>query len=51
MSAFLVTEELLKRFDSDSYDVIVLNFANADMVGHTGILAAAVKAIDRVTTA
>lgn len=48
MSAFLVTEELLRRLDSDRYDVIVLNFANADMVGHTGILAAAVKAIEAV---
>ncbi len=48
MSAYLVTEELLKRLDSDKYDVIVLNFANADMVGHTGILPAAVKAIEAV---
>jgi 2,3-bisphosphoglycerate-independent phosphoglycerate mutase len=48
MSAFLVTEELLRRLDSDKYDVIVLNFANADMVGHTGILAAAIKAIEAV---
>jgi 2,3-bisphosphoglycerate-independent phosphoglycerate mutase len=48
MSAFLVTEELLKRLDSDKYDVIVLNFANADMVGHTGILPAAIKAIEAV---
>lgn len=48
MSAYPVTEELLKRLDSDAYDVIVLNFANADMVGHTGILPAAVKAIETV---
>jgi 2,3-bisphosphoglycerate-independent phosphoglycerate mutase len=48
MSAFLVTDELLKRLDEHKYDVIVLNFANADMVGHTGILAAAVKAIEAV---
>jgi 2,3-bisphosphoglycerate-independent phosphoglycerate mutase len=48
MSAFLVTEELLRRLDSDRYDVIVLNFANADMVGHTGILPAAIKAIEAV---
>lgn len=48
MSAYLVTEELLKRLDEDLYDVIVLNFANADMVGHTGIMAAAVKAVEVV---
>jgi 2,3-bisphosphoglycerate-independent phosphoglycerate mutase len=48
MSAFLVTDELLKRLDEGKYDMIVLNFANADMVGHTGILAAAVKAIEAV---
>jgi 2,3-bisphosphoglycerate-independent phosphoglycerate mutase len=48
MSAFLVTEELLKRLDSDKYDVIILNFANADMVGHTGMLPAAIRAIEAV---
>jgi 2,3-bisphosphoglycerate-independent phosphoglycerate mutase len=48
MSAFLVTDELLKRLDGGKYDLIVLNFANADMVGHTGILSAAVKAIEAV---
>ena len=48
MSAFLVTDELLKRLDEGKYDLIVLNFANADMVGHTGILAAAVEAIEAV---
>lgn len=48
MSAYLVTEELLKRLDRQAYDVIVLNFANPDMVGHTGILAAAIKAIETV---
>lgn len=48
MSAYLVTAELLKRLNSGSYDVIVLNFANADMVGHTGILPAAIKAIEAV---
>ncbi len=44
MSAPAVTEEVLKRIDSDRYDLIVLNFANMDMVGHTGILDAAVTA-------
>ena len=48
MSAYLVTEELLKRLDEDKYDVIILNFANADMVGHTGILEAAVRAVEVV---
>jgi 2,3-bisphosphoglycerate-independent phosphoglycerate mutase len=48
MSAFLVTEELLRRLDQDKYDVIILNFANADMVGHTGILTAAIRAIEAV---
>jgi len=48
MSAYLVADELLRRLDEDKYDLIVLNFANADMVGHTGILAAAVRAIEAV---
>jgi 2,3-bisphosphoglycerate-independent phosphoglycerate mutase len=48
MSAGLVTDELLARLDSDRYDVIILNFANCDMVGHTGIEAAAIKAVESV---
>lgn len=48
MSAPLVTEALLKALDEDKYDVVILNFANPDMVGHTGILAAAVKAMEAV---
>jgi len=48
MSAYLVTDELLKRLDEDKYDVVILNFANADMVGHTGILSAAVRAVEVV---
>ena len=48
MSAYEVTEEALKRIDSDVYDVIILNFANCDMVGHTGIMEAAVKAVETV---
>jgi 2,3-bisphosphoglycerate-independent phosphoglycerate mutase len=48
MSAYPVTDELLRRLDGDAYDLIVLNFANADMVGHTGILSAAVRAIEAV---
>ncbi len=48
MSAFLVTDELLQRLAQDEYDVIILNFANCDMVGHTGILPAAIKAVEAV---
>jgi 2,3-bisphosphoglycerate-independent phosphoglycerate mutase len=48
MSARLVCDELLRQLDEDRYDFIVLNFANADMVGHTGVLSAAVKAIETV---
>jgi 2,3-bisphosphoglycerate-independent phosphoglycerate mutase len=48
MSAMLVAEELLRQLDEDKFDFIVLNFANADMVGHTGMLPAAVKAIETV---
>jgi 2,3-bisphosphoglycerate-independent phosphoglycerate mutase len=46
MSAFEVTDELLTRFDK--FDLIILNFANPDMVGHTGIVTAGVKAIETV---
>lgn len=48
MSAYLVTDEVLKRIDSDKYDVIILNYANCDMVGHTGVFDAAVKAVETV---
>jgi 2,3-bisphosphoglycerate-independent phosphoglycerate mutase len=48
MSAYLVTDEFLRLLDENKYDLIVLNFANADMVGHTGILPAAIKAIETV---
>jgi 2,3-bisphosphoglycerate-independent phosphoglycerate mutase len=50
MSAYKVTEALLGELDKDKFDVIILNFANPDMVGHTGILSAAVKAIEAVDT-
>ena len=43
-----VTEELLKRLDSGNYDFILVNYANPDMVGHTGVFDAAVKAIEKV---
>lgn len=48
MSAYEVTDEVLKRIDTDEYDVIILNYANPDMVGHTGIIEAAVKAVETV---
>jgi 2,3-bisphosphoglycerate-independent phosphoglycerate mutase len=48
MSAYKVTDELLKRFNKNGYDLTVLNFANGDMVGHSGILEAAVKACETV---
>jgi 2,3-bisphosphoglycerate-independent phosphoglycerate mutase len=48
MSAFSVADEAVCRVNSDKYDVIILNFANCDMVGHTGIFAAAVKAVEAV---
>ena len=50
MSAYDVTDEVLKRIDSGRYDVIILNFANCDMVGHTGVFDAAVKAVEAVDT-
>lgn len=48
MSAYEVTEGVLKALDSDQYDVIILNFANTDMVGHTGVMDATVKAVQAV---
>ncbi len=48
MSAYEVTEELLKRLEADEYDMIILNYANPDMVGHTGVFEAAKKAIETV---
>ncbi|HEX2939232.1 MAG TPA: 2,3-bisphosphoglycerate-independent phosphoglycerate mutase [Ruminiclostridium sp.] len=48
MSAYKVTDEVVSRINSGKYDVIILNFANCDMVGHTGIFDAAVKAVETV---
>lgn len=48
MSAYEVTDEVVKRIRTGNYDLIVLNYANPDMVGHTGIFEAAVKAIETV---
>jgi 2,3-bisphosphoglycerate-independent phosphoglycerate mutase len=48
MSAFLVTDEVVKAVSSGKYDVIILNYANLDMVGHTGVFDATVKAVEAV---
>ena len=50
MSAYEVTDELLSRIESDKYDVIILNYANCDMVGHTGVFDAAKTAVEAVDT-
>ena len=50
MSAFEVTDKLVAAIESKQYDVIICNFANPDMVGHTGDLQAAIKAIETVDT-
>ena len=50
MSAPELTDKAVEAIDSGKYDLIVLNFANPDMVGHTGILAAAIKAVETVDT-
>ena len=48
MSAHEVADVVLERLDSNKYDVMVVNFANPDMVGHTGVLEAAIKAAEVV---
>jgi len=50
MSAFEVCDKCVERIESGAYDVIILNFANCDMVGHTGVFDAAVKAVETVDT-
>jgi len=50
MSAFEVKDEVIKRIKSKEYGLIVLNFANPDMVGHTGDMKATIKAIETVDT-
>ena len=48
MSAYEVTDKVLEAIKSDKYDAIILNYANTDMVGHTGSLVAAIKAVEAV---
>ncbi|MDD1757098.1 MAG: sulfatase-like hydrolase/transferase, partial [Methanotrichaceae archaeon] len=50
MSAFEVTDTVIERIRTEKHHLIVLNYANPDMVGHTGIFDAAVKAIEAVDT-
>ena len=48
MSAFEVTDKLVDAINSDTFDVIIVNYANGDMVGHTGVMDAAIKAVEAV---
>ena len=48
MSAYEVTDKVTEQIEADTYDLIILNFANCDMVGHTGVMEAAVKAVEAV---
>ena len=48
MSAYLVTDKILDEIEAEKHDTIILNFANCDMVGHTGIIPAAIKAVETV---
>jgi 2,3-bisphosphoglycerate-independent phosphoglycerate mutase len=48
MSAYQVTEKLEAAILSGTYDLIVCNYANPDMVGHTGVMSAAIKAVDTI---
>ena len=50
MSAYEVCDKLVDAIKSDKYDVIIINFANPDMVGHTGVEAAAIAAVEAVDT-
>ena len=48
MSAYIVTDKVVEAIESEKYDCIILNYANPDMVGHTGNLDAAIKAIEAI---
>jgi 2,3-bisphosphoglycerate-independent phosphoglycerate mutase len=48
MSAYEVTDRVLKEIESGKYDVVIMNYANCDMVGHTGMLNAAIAAVEAV---
>ena len=48
MSAVPLTDEVIRRLDTGIYDLLILNFANPDMVGHTGVLEAVIKAVETI---
>lgn len=48
MSAYEVTDKLVDAINAETFDVIIVNYANGDMVGHTGIMEAAIKAVEAV---
>ena len=48
MSAYEVTDAVINALSEDKYDLVILNYANPDMVGHTGVIEAAVKAVETV---
>jgi len=48
MSAVEVTDKLVEAVNADKFDVIIVNYANGDMLGHTGIIEAAIKAVETV---
>lgn len=48
MNADQVTQALCERLESEEYDLVILNFANPDMVGHTGVMEAAIKAVETI---
>lgn len=48
MNAYGIRDGILKALDDDTYDFIIVNFANADMVGHTGVIPAVIKAVETV---
>ena len=50
MSAYEVTDKMVEAVKSGKYDALILNYANCDMVGHTGVFEAAVKAVEAVDT-
>ncbi len=50
MSAYEVTDKMVEAVRSGKYDALILNYANCDMVGHTGVFEAAVKAVEAVDT-
>ena len=50
MSAYVVTDRVVEQIEQRKYDIIILNYANPDMVGHTGVMKAAIQAIEAVDT-